>query len=55
MLRAAMIDQLLVAAGEHQLVPGIARLLDTRRADAMTAPGNQKARWLYERDSSHAA
>src|SRR4029450_9612067 len=46
-------DELRVAAGEHHLVPGIARLLDNRRADALTAPGHQKTRWLHERDSSY--
>ena len=49
------VDELLVAAGEHDLVPGLARQFDNRRADPLTAPGDQKTRWLHERDSSYAA
>jgi hypothetical protein len=36
-----------IAAGENDLVAGLPRLLDHRRADPLTAPGDEKPSTLH--------
>src|SRR6185436_20254882 len=43
-----LLDQLLVATGEHDLVTGPARQLDDRPADALAASGDEKTACLHE-------